>query len=169
MKSERWESKIPEWDLEAQPNHIQEKQAIVLVNGKPTEFVDVEDNPAIYIGRSNEHYDLSESDLHNPYSVDDHGRLEACLKYVDHLIEQVQEDQRFRERLWTLHGRPVACWCVPDLCHGDVIGLFLAYRLHTDWGLQRIGDEIKNRMQNHVQRGIERGNLDPSKYQNTEA
>lgn len=165
MNADQWERQIPQWDLEADESDVVRKEAIVLVNGKPSEFTDVHDGPAIYIGRSNEHYDLSESDLANPYSVKEHGRLESCLKYTDHLIDTVQEDRKFREEVFRCHGRPLACWCSPDLCHGDVIGLFLVYRLHMGWDLDRIRTEIKKRLNGHVDHLIQQGKADPANYQ----
>jgi len=165
MISEQWDPRIPSWDLQAEPRKIQKSKAVVLVNGKPSEFADVHDGPAVYIGRSNDHYDLSESSLHNPFSVQDHGRLESVLKYAEHLVEQVQQDQKFREAVWRCHGRPVACWCVPELCHGHVLNLFLTYRLRTDWNLETIQEQIQDRVRSHVDYQIQQGNANPAEYQ----
>lgn len=165
MIPDQWNRQIPQWELAADEADLVRKEAIVLVNGKPSGFEDVHDGPAIYIGRSNDHYDLSESTLHNPFSVQEHGRLESCLNYTDHLVEQVREDRKFREAVYRCHGRPLACWCSPELCHGDVIGLFLVYRLHCGWDLERIRSEIKKRLNGHVDHLISQGKVDPSKYQ----
>lgn len=165
MKHPGWERQIPQWELAADATEIQRKEACILLNGKPTEFTDVHDGPAVYIGRSNEHYDLSESELHNPFSVQEHGRLASCLKYTDHLIEQVQAEPRFREMVYRCHGRPLACWCIPELCHGHVLNLFLVYRFHCGWELERIRSEIKERLKGHVDHLIRQGKVDPAKYQ----
>lgn len=165
MQSDQWERKIPQWDLAADDADVVRKESVVLVNGKPNGFADVHDGPAIYIGRSNAHYNLTESILSNPYNVQEHGRLDACLKYTDHLVEQVQENQMFRKHVFQCHGRPLACWCSPELCHGDVIGLFLVYRLHLGWDLERTRSEIKQRLNRHVDFLIRKGKVDPSSYQ----
>lgn len=169
MFTKQWGHGIPEWDLQADPEDVEQRQACILVNGKPTRFADVHAGPAVYIGRSNSHYDLGASRLKNPYTVQDHGRLDACLQYVDHVIEQVQSDPHFRSALYRCHGRPLSCFCVPELCHGHVINLFLAYRLYCGWDLDRCRGEITDVLESHVDYLIRRGKIDPSKYQAVKA
>ncbi len=56
----------------------------------------------------------------NPFSVKQLGRGPAIQRYREALLAGelgfTNEDVR-RE----LRGHDLACWCAPDLCHGDVL------------------------------------------------
>jgi len=164
---ERWQRSLPAWEmvLSADSEHVRTTETCLLVNGKPTDFEDVHAGRAIYIGRSNENYDLSESDLANPFTVDEHGRLGACLNYTEHLMERIEEDPRFHEQVMRCYGRPLACWCIPELCHGNVIALYLGYRIHIGWeDPERISDQIQRTLESHVESLIQKGEANPAKY-----
>jgi predicted NAD-dependent protein-ADP-ribosyltransferase YbiA (DUF1768 family) len=69
----------------------------------------------VYIGRYNEHYNLSESKWHNPYIIGKHGDRNFCIEkyklYINtrpDLIRSVSE----------LKGNTLGCWCFPENCHG---------------------------------------------------
>jgi len=126
-----WQQGIDSWNLATSEQHRQVTESVVILNGKPTGFQDVKDGPAIYIGRENAHYELDRSPLANPYPVSDHARKDSLLKYTDTLIEAVQEDEGIQDTVLSCYGKPIACWCLPKLCHGHVISLYLVYRLHA--------------------------------------
>lgn len=161
---QNWKPAIEGWDLAAEPEHIQETESVVLVNGKPTGFQDVKEGPAIYIGRENSHYDLDRSLLANPYPVSEYSRKDSLLNYTDTLIEGVQEDEGIQDAVMDLYGKPIACWCLPKLCHGHVISLYLVYRLHAGMDPQVAGDQIRKRIQDRIDRLIERGEANPADY-----
>lgn len=161
---QNWKHHIEGWDLAAEPEHIQETETVVLLNGKPTGFQDVKEGPAIYIGRKNAHYGLEPHLLRNPFPVSEHARKDSLLKYTDVLIEAVQESEEYQDAVMDLYGKPLACWCLPKLCHGHVISLYLAYRLHAGMDPQVAGDQIRKRIQDRIDRLIKRGKANPADY-----
>lgn len=161
---QNWQQAIDGWDLAPPEEHRQGTESVVLLNGKSTDFVDVHDGPAIYIGRENSHYDLERSPLANPYPVSEHARKDSLLKYTDTLIEAVQESEEMQDAVLDLYGKPIACWCLPKLCHGHVISLYLVYRLHAGMDPQAAGDQIRKRIQNEIDRRIRKGIADPADY-----
>lgn len=74
-----------------------------------------------YIGRANSYYGLDESVFANPYTVDEYGREEAVRLYELWLFRQLYRDDAFYESFTGLVGETVACWCLPKLCHGEVL------------------------------------------------
>lgn len=92
----------------------------------------LENEGTYYIGRENAEYDLNESILHNPYTVEEHGRQGCVELYVDHMIEKAGRNPWFRQALqhvcagdeWTR----LVCWCSPSLCHGDAIVQYNLWR-----------------------------------------
>lgn len=159
-----WKHRIEGWDLDAAGDHIQETETVVILNGKPTGFSDVHDGPAVYVGRENSHYDLDRSRLANPYPVSDHARKDSLLKYTDTLIEAVQEDPDMQEAVLDLYGKPIACWCLPKLCHAHVISLYLAYRLHAGMDPETAGSQIQRTIQNRIDTLITSGEANPADY-----
>lgn len=53
---------------------------------------------------------------------------EAVLGFAQWIVEPEQKE--LRDRLPAIAGRDLACWCAPELCHGDVLASFslAAYR-----------------------------------------
>jgi len=65
----------------------------------------------------------------NPFRVDEserYGRLNAVIRFRNAFRERVRSDDRFHERVGNLSGNVLACWCVPRLCHGDIILAYLS-------------------------------------------
>lgn len=79
----------------------------------------------IYIGRP--------TALGNPFSVNDWGRERAIAMYRDWLpgMLYLKRDPRVRKQfasiVWASRKGPITllCYCAPQACHGDVIGLFV--------------------------------------------
>ena len=68
----------------------------------------------IYIGRP--------SLFGNPYTIGPDGsRAQVIEKYRTYARERVMTDPGFRAAVKALHGKMLACWCVPLDCHGDVL------------------------------------------------
>jgi len=64
----------------------------------------------VYIGRP--------SVWGNPFHVGEDGtREEVIEKYR----EWVQEQPYLMDKLHTLRGKTLGCWCKPKACHGDVL------------------------------------------------
>jgi len=161
---QNWKHRIDGWDLEASGEHIEEKEAVVLVNGKPTEFRDVKDGPAIYIGRENAHYGLDRHPMANPAPVSEYGRKDSLLEFTDVLVGAVEESEEMQDAVMSLYGQPLACWCLPKLCHGHVLNLYLVYRLHAGMDPREAGDHITKRIQSEIDRRIANGTANPADY-----
>lgn len=159
-----WKGDIEGWGLEADGDHRLITATVVLLNGKPTGFADVKDGPAIYIGRENAHYGLEESPLANPYPVSEYARKDSLLQFTESLIEAVRESGDMQDTVMGLYGKPLACWCLPKLCHGHVISLYLSYRLHAGMDPQEAGDHIKKRINDRIDTLITSGKANPADY-----
>lgn len=95
----------------------------------PTELCNVRDIApngvdVIYIGRALKRgkYDLPASPFANPFKVGRDGTIEIVLeKYALHVLQSAE----LMALLPSLAGKTLACWCFPNLCHGDVLIEFL--------------------------------------------
>lgn len=59
----------------------------------------------------------------NPF---DHNKLgitreESVKQYHDYFHKRILTDDKFRDKIHSLKGKVLGCWCVPELCHGMVI------------------------------------------------
>jgi hypothetical protein len=72
----------------------------------------------VYIGRG--------SPFGNPYDYRTLGitRDESILKYREWFYRRLT-DPWFRDKVHSLKGKVLACWCKPDACHGDIIVEYL--------------------------------------------
>lgn len=71
----------------------------------------------VYIGRG--------SPFGNPFIIGrDGNRAEVIRKYRDYFYKRI-EDSEFRDRVLSLKGKVLGCFCKPLPCHGDVIVEFL--------------------------------------------
>lgn len=159
-----WKDRIPDWDLAASEEHTEETESVLLINGKASGFQDVKEGPAVYIGRENDHYGLDRSPLANPYPVAEYSRKDSLLQYADLLIDAVEESKEMRAAVRSCYGKPLACWCIPKLCHGHVISLYLVYTLHAGMDPAEAGDHIKRRLQNSIDTMISHGEANPAEY-----
>ena len=57
------------------------------------------------------------------------GRLNCLAAYSVYLVDRLNADTDFRERVMTLEGAVLACWCAPKLCHGHAL-LYVASLLN---------------------------------------
>lgn len=69
----------------------------------------------VYIGRG--------SEWGNPFVIGKHGnRAEVIEQYRLQLIDKVRSDYSgMVNKLASLHGKTLACYCAPLPCHGDVL------------------------------------------------
>jgi transcriptional regulator with XRE-family HTH domain len=99
--------------LKVKPEDLTEPPRGRVVNVKSGEPYDV------YIGRAYPRKGLKQSTWHNPFKEGKDGtREEVIEKYERHLLEERPD---LLERLSELKGKVLACWCAPELCHGDVL------------------------------------------------
>ena len=68
----------------------------------------------VYIGRG--------SIWGNKYCIGKDGtREEVIVKYIDWILEKIKTDENFKEKMKSLRGKRLGCWCSPKECHGDVL------------------------------------------------
>lgn len=73
---------------------------------------------AVYVGRAAPRLGLPESPFGNPFKIGpDGGRADVIERYRSWILGRPDLLLRLRD----LRGRPLACWCAPEACHGDVI------------------------------------------------
>lgn len=77
----------------------------------------------VYIGRAVSEYGLQASALGNPFTVEEYGREGAVEMYRRWLWEHIEAgDGDVLSALSALDEDSVlACWCMPEACHGDVV------------------------------------------------
>ncbi|MGW2932079.1 DUF4326 domain-containing protein [Streptomyces sp. NPDC055722] len=79
----------------------------------------------VYIGRrlTRGGWNLRQHPLYNPFQIDtakkkhDGTRAEVMAKYREYLMARPD----LLELVPALRGRTLACWCAPELCHGDIL------------------------------------------------
>ena len=58
----------------------------------------------------------------NPFHIGPDGTREEVLeKYRVYFVNRLAADPAFRRAVEALQGKRLACWCVPEPCHGHVI------------------------------------------------
>ena len=77
----------------------------------------------MYIGRAHggrgRGSSFKSSVWHNPFEIGKDGEREEVIeKYERYLLDERPD---LVERLPELKGKALACWCAPELCHGDVL------------------------------------------------
>lgn len=81
----------------------------------------VPDN-AVYIGRANAKLKLPNSGWGNPFVLKNESEREAVVEtYRQWLDKQVSTGAITVEKLLTLAGKDLVCFCAPKACHGDVL------------------------------------------------
>ena len=84
----------------------------------PTTIVNIKKHKCdVYIGRG--------SPFGNPFRIGDHGDREQVLAKYRTYFKRRLTDQSFRDKVLSLKGKVLGCWCKPLLCHGDVIVEYL--------------------------------------------
>lgn len=87
---------------------------------------------AVYIGRANAKFNLPNSGWGNPFFLSDPSlREEIYVQYKNWLDEQVASNKITVERLLTLEGKDLVCFCAPKLCHGH------ALKEKVEWAVQQ--------------------------------
>lgn len=108
-------------------DYVRERAGTELVNKTEVDDWDVD------IGRAdNGQSDISNTEpgedgwLGNPYKIGEDGDREEVVEHYRHDFKRkIRRDERFRHAVEHLEGKRLACYCVPELCHGDVILQYL--------------------------------------------
>ena len=103
-----------------------------------TTIVNIKRNKCdVYIGRG--------SPFGNPFRIGDDGdRVQVLAKYRTYFKRRLT-DQSFRDKVLSLKGKVLGCWCKPLLCHGDVIVEYLeTYENQTNGGSNLSGNLLSD-------------------------
>lgn len=76
---------------------------------------------AVYVGRGNSYYGLSQSKWANPYKLisgSKEDRKRVLDQYRIWLDIQILEGKLDPEEL---RGKDLVCWCAPEPCHADIL------------------------------------------------
>ena len=81
-----------------------------------------------YIGRKgvvfidNIRYPPDNSIFHNPFKIGRDGdRNEVLKKYKEYILEKMEKESHFKNKMLMLKGKTLGCWCHPFPCHGDIL------------------------------------------------
>lgn len=87
--------------------------------GSRTTVVNLRRHPhEIYIGRG--------SPFGNPFKISVNGDRETVIrKYRGYFYDKMLYDNDFKDKVHSLKGKILGCYCKPLTCHGDVIVEYL--------------------------------------------
>lgn len=72
----------------------------------------------VYIGRP--------SIYGNPFEItEERSREESVALYKIYFYNRISSDEDFKNKVLTLRGKVLGCFCKPKICHGDVICEYL--------------------------------------------
>lgn len=57
----------------------------------------------------------------NRFRVEQHGRAGAIAKFEEYARARMTCEPYYRERVKSLHGKRLFCWCAPLPCHAEVL------------------------------------------------
>jgi hypothetical protein len=58
----------------------------------------------------------------NPFEIGKHGDRQQCVQlYREYFYKRILTDTDFRDKVLSLRGKILACWCAPLECHGEII------------------------------------------------
>ncbi len=88
----------------------------------------MENDNNVYIGRAGVvfvngiRFPKVSSEFSNPYKIGKDGDREQVIqKYKDYIIEKINKSPELKDKLISLDGKNLGCWCHPEKCHGDIL------------------------------------------------
>lgn len=100
---------------------------VINLKGKKNEYGSKLENAppnVIYIGRrfTMGGWNLSDSDFGNPFAINKNlSREQAVEQYKEYIINKINTEPEFKNKLFGLKGKVLACWCTYESCHGDIL------------------------------------------------
>lgn len=81
----------------------------------------------VYIGRvAHRRHTGQDGIFGNPFKFEDESERATVLeKFRAYFLERVERDHDFRQRVLSLRGKVLGCFCKPKACHGDVIAAWV--------------------------------------------
>ncbi len=107
------------------PDNIvfEEKFQYYIPNSGSTKVVNIKnDEYDVYIGRESG----QKGYFGNPFMLEKGTEPGSTLDdYTDYFYNRIHEDEEFKERVESLRGKRLGCFCKPNPCHGDIIKEYL--------------------------------------------
>lgn len=91
----------------------------------PTTIVNIKTGQSydVYIGRAGHGQD---GYFGNPFKLESNmNRGDTIAKYKKYFHNKLANDSTFKQRIHTLRGKTLGCFCKPHPCHGDIIKEYL--------------------------------------------
>lgn len=91
---------------------------------KKTQVVNIRNGQYdVYIGRAGQGQD---GYFGNPFRLGMNEKRGATLeKYREYFYNRIRSDPEFKEKIESLKGKTLGCFCKPNPCHGDIIKEYL--------------------------------------------
>jgi hypothetical protein len=80
------------------------------------------DNYDVYIGRAGKG---QSGYFGNPFPLSGASRGSTIEKYKEYFYKRIETDSEFKEKVHSLKGKRLGCFCKPHPCHGDIIVEYL--------------------------------------------
>jgi len=80
------------------------------------------DDYDVYIGRAGKG---QSGYFGNPFPLMGASRGATIEKYKEYFYKRINTDPEFKERVLSLKGKRLGCFCKPYQCHGDIIAEYL--------------------------------------------
>ena len=85
----------------------------------------------VYIGRAGRGHD---GYFGNPFRIGlGISRDDAVKQFQRYFADRIEKDSEFKQRILTLKGKRLGCFCKPKECHGDVIADWLNRTEQRRW------------------------------------
>lgn len=80
-------------------------------------------NHDVYIGRAGNGRD---GYFGNPFPLRAGEERGSTLeKYREYFLKRLETDSEFKEKVLSLQGKTLGCFCSPNACHGDIIAEYV--------------------------------------------
>lgn len=76
----------------------------------------------VYIGRAGKGKD---GYFGNPFPLGTGQRGSTLEKYREYFLKRLETDSEFKEKVLSLQGKTLGCFCSPNACHGDIIAEYV--------------------------------------------
>lgn len=77
----------------------------------------------VYIGRAGHGLD---GFFGNPFRLDrEEQRDDVLEKFEEYFYKRLNNDPEYKQRILSLKGKRLGCFCKPKACHGDIIAEYL--------------------------------------------
>ena len=88
----------------------------------------ITDENNIYIGRKsivfidNKRFPEKSSPFCNTFKITkNQNRNQVLTKYREYINTKLEKEPNLKEKLISMKGKKLGCWCHPEMCHGNIL------------------------------------------------